>query len=143
LNLTPLFILGTTSVSLAALLRRACYRAMGRQFTFQLSIRPDHKLITWGPYAIVRHPSYVGTFAVFAGVFMTNMAKGSWIRESGVLETTAGKVAVSFGIAGMLHTVYALLSRAPVEDRLMKKEFGSEWDAWAEKVPWRVIPGIF
>ncbi|MDH7477359.1 MAG: isoprenylcysteine carboxylmethyltransferase family protein [Candidatus Bathyarchaeota archaeon] len=29
----------------------------------------NHKLITWGPYCYVRHPSYVGYFLMFFGLF--------------------------------------------------------------------------
>jgi protein-S-isoprenylcysteine O-methyltransferase Ste14 len=30
----------------------------------------DHKLVEWGPYRYVRHPSYLGYFLMFAGFFM-------------------------------------------------------------------------
>jgi protein-S-isoprenylcysteine O-methyltransferase Ste14 len=31
----------------------------------------NHKLVTWGPYRYVRHPSYLAYFLLFAGLFMT------------------------------------------------------------------------
>jgi len=31
----------------------------------------DQKLVTWGPYRYVRHPSYTGYFLMFAGLFLT------------------------------------------------------------------------
>ena len=30
----------------------------------------NHKLVTWGPYRYVRHPSYLAYFILFAGLFM-------------------------------------------------------------------------
>ena len=30
----------------------------------------DQKLVTWGPYRYVRHPSYLGYFIMFAGLFL-------------------------------------------------------------------------
>ncbi|EGO24380.1 hypothetical protein SERLADRAFT_389488, partial [Serpula lacrymans var. lacrymans S7.9] len=38
------FIIGTTLMSLAGLLRWQCYRTLGRFFTYRLSIRKDHQL---------------------------------------------------------------------------------------------------
>jgi len=32
-------------------------------------MREDHKLVTWGPYHYVRHPSYLGYFLMFSGLF--------------------------------------------------------------------------
>lgn len=31
----------------------------------------DHKLVTWGPYRYVRHPSYLGYFLMFLGLVLT------------------------------------------------------------------------
>ncbi len=30
-----------------------------------------HRLVTWGPYRFVRHPSYLGYFLMFVGLFLT------------------------------------------------------------------------
>lgn len=30
----------------------------------------DHRLVTWGPYRYVRHPSYLGYFLMFLGLFL-------------------------------------------------------------------------
>jgi len=31
----------------------------------------DHRLVTWGPYRYVRHPSYSGYFLMFMGLALT------------------------------------------------------------------------
>ncbi|KAF8837034.1 hypothetical protein BDN67DRAFT_909969, partial [Paxillus ammoniavirescens] len=44
-----------------------CYRVMGRWFTFNLALLPEHKLITSGPYTIVQYLSYTGRYLTFSG----------------------------------------------------------------------------
>jgi protein-S-isoprenylcysteine O-methyltransferase Ste14 len=34
-------------------------------------MRENHKLVTWGPYRYVRHPSYAAYFILFAGLLLT------------------------------------------------------------------------
>ncbi|KAH7884185.1 hypothetical protein F5I97DRAFT_1669120 [Phlebopus sp. FC_14] len=42
-------------------------------------------LITSGPYAVVRHPSYTGFILCVLGVLVVHGSPGSWLRTSGVL----------------------------------------------------------
>lgn len=51
-------VVGVLSTVLGGILRKWCYDALGKLFTFERSIMPKHELITDGPYAWVRHPSY-------------------------------------------------------------------------------------
>jgi len=64
---TPVFILGCTLVSLGAVIRLAAYQALGHMFTFEMSIKKDHRLVTSGPYAYVRHPGYTGVLSFVVG----------------------------------------------------------------------------
>ncbi|KAH8809481.1 hypothetical protein DL96DRAFT_1536181 [Flagelloscypha sp. PMI_526] len=57
--------LGLVLMNLMGAGRVACYAALGRMFTFQISLIRDHQLITTGPYRIVRHPSSYGYLAVY------------------------------------------------------------------------------
>ena len=38
--------------------------------------------------------------------------------------------------------VIFLIRRSFVEDKMLKKEFGKDWDEWAKNVPYNVIPYI-
>jgi protein-S-isoprenylcysteine O-methyltransferase Ste14 len=44
-------------------------RARGR-FSVSWAMPEDQKLVTWGPYRFVRHPSYSGYFLMFIGFFL-------------------------------------------------------------------------
>jgi len=43
-------------------------RALGRFMTIQIAVASDHELITIGPYARVRHPTYAGAMFLTLGV---------------------------------------------------------------------------
>ena len=68
---------------------------------------------------------------------------GSYFVESGLAGVP------SWRAAACVHTLYCaaitamLLSRAPKEDAVMKKEFGAKWEAWAEKTPYKLVPFIY
>ena len=39
------------------------------QYATSWEMSENHKLVTWGPYQYIRHPSYVAYFLMFAGLF--------------------------------------------------------------------------
>lgn len=47
-------------------------RYLGKGFSVVLRVTKDHKLITGGPYALVRHPSYLGGWITICGVAVTS-----------------------------------------------------------------------
>ena len=65
---TSLFFVGAFMVTLGGYIRYSCFQALGRLFTFEMSIRDEHELITNGPYSIVRHPSYTGALLTLIGI---------------------------------------------------------------------------
>lgn len=67
---TPLFFLGVLVTTVGAYIRWLCYRALGKMFTFEMSIRRDHRLIVDGPYSLVRHPGYTGILMTVTGIVM-------------------------------------------------------------------------
>ena len=143
IRLTPLSVVGLALVSLGTLLRRRCYQEMGPLFTGAVAIRKNHKLITSGPYSVVRHPSYSGILVVFPGLMCWFCSRGSWLRESGVLEFTAGFVFFyAFGLYLSIG-IMAGISRMGREDEELRRVFGQEWDAWARRVPYRIVPGLY
>ncbi|PPR00318.1 hypothetical protein CVT24_004605 [Panaeolus cyanescens] len=143
IRITPVFILGTILTGLGTYLRLSCYRTLGKFFTFELSIFKEHTLITCGPYAHVRHPSYSGLILTIIGHILHSAAAGSWVRESGFLDSWVGVVVSVLWVGVALAVILSLVLRIPREDALLKKEFGGEWEEWAGKVPYRLIPYIY
>ncbi|KAF9546674.1 hypothetical protein CPC08DRAFT_796687 [Agrocybe pediades] len=148
--ITPTFLLGTL-IALFGVLRVWCYRTLGKFFTFELAIVrsgpnvPRHKLVTSGPYAYVRHPSYTGMVVRVLGAWLciNSPNSGSWFIGSGLGSTLPGRVANWFvGTVGALICV-AVVLRVRVEDELLRKEFGREWEAWKGRVRWAMVPGIY
>lgn len=48
-----------------------------------------------------------------------------------------------FSTVGMLGHLGVTLGRMKMEDAALRAQFGKEWDDWAKRVPYSVIPGIY
>lgn len=97
-------------------------RTLGKFFTATVQIVDGHRVIKHGPYAIVRHPSYLGAWATFIGFgLFLNVPFG----------TVFG--AVSIGMAYIL--------RISVEEKTLLAAFGPEYADYRTKVK-AIIPGI-
>ncbi|KAI0042245.1 ICMT-domain-containing protein, partial [Auriscalpium vulgare] len=139
----PLFLLGCLCTLASGVLRLECYRALGPLFTFEITLRADHKLVTRGPYAYVRHPSYAGVVLGVVGTLLLHFGPGSWFRAVGLLGTSAGWWFAALWTAMETYVLTSILARAPTEDAMLREQFKEEWDTWAARVPYRVFPGIY
>ncbi|KAF9483414.1 hypothetical protein BDN70DRAFT_960801 [Pholiota conissans] len=141
--LSPTSILGLLSLLLGATIRALAYREMGRHFTFHVALLKDHRLVTTGPYAVVRHPGYTGGALSFLGMLLWYAARGAWMRESGVCGCVwAWPFLVPVG-AVLCLPFASMWRRMPREDELLRKEFGREWEEWAANVRWRIVPYVY
>ncbi|KAI0647934.1 hypothetical protein C8Q79DRAFT_999456 [Trametes meyenii] len=144
IRITPAFTLGWVLMMGGGLLRVLCYRTLGNQFTFEITIRKGHRLVTNGPYSVVRHPSYTALTLVVLGNFMCFFASGSWVRECDIMDTLIGKLFVAAWAGEMLHPPAVMIwARVEAEDKLLRNEFGGEWEAWAKNTPYVLIPGVY
>jgi len=142
IKLTPTTIFATVLVVLGASLRYWCFHEMGRHFTLHITLLKNHKLITTGPYSIVRHPSYTGLVFMLIGKVIWYWARGSWLRESMGYQIKAAWVVFAPVMYVVLLVFVMIARRLAAEDVILKGEFGKEWDEWAEKVPYQLFPGI-
>ncbi|VDC04856.1 unnamed protein product [Peniophora sp. CBMAI 1063] len=139
--ISPLFIFGVAFALCGALVRLWSYRALGVQFTFQLSLLKEHKLVITGPYAYVRHPSYTALVTTLLGILVCELSPGSWYVETRAFNSPLGKGMALTAIC-CFAIVLSVASRAPKEDQLLSERFGREWKEWEKRVPYRYIPGI-
>ncbi len=82
------------------------------------SMPDDHKLVTWGPYKHLRHPSYLGYFLMFFGLFAL------WPNFFTLIPLVA--------IPGYLCVTFQ-------EERLLVQRFGEEYVEYQEKTG-RFVP---
>ena len=120
-TISPMFMCGVGMMYASVILRVWCYKALGSLFTFEITIRPDHKLITSGPYAIVRHPSYTAIVFMGIGATLAVFCPGSYVYECGMMSTPVGGILVVW-VAVSVYTVVSLLRRGRIEDAGLGKE---------------------
>ena len=61
-------VVGVVLAWCGILIRLAAKRALGRFFVGAIVIQDDHRVVTAGPYAVVRHPGYAGSLIAFFGL---------------------------------------------------------------------------
>ena len=144
LSLSPIFLTGVVLLVVGAMMRQACYDTLGKFFTFQLAVFKGHKLVTTGPYSLVRHPSYMAFLVARAELFVVQVFPGSYVCKSGLLAGEWSMIGIGIWEAWILSLVFEIVVLQVLrEDAVLKKEFGTEWEAWAKKTPYRLIPYIY
>ena len=143
IHITPLWLLGCILLHMGSSIRLACYRALGKHFTWELAVTKDQKLVTTGPYAVVRHPSYVGSLLNGIGMVLLHFAPGSWFAECVGWRTWPVSLMAAAWATWCLSVPAMLMARVKNEDRVLKAEFGPEWERYATATPYRLLPGIY
>lgn len=115
-------VLGATMIVGGLIFRICSIRHLGRYFTATVQIVDDHHLITGGPYAIVRHPSYLGAYVAIVGVGV-------------YLHTLVGTIAAAVLMAG------AYFYRIRVEETALGKVFGIDYIVYQQTTP-AIVPHL-
>ena len=90
--------------------------------TVRIQCDQDHRVVDQGPYAIVRHPGYVGFALIFGAI---PFLLGSWS---------------AFAPTGLL--IITMLVRTQLEDRTLRAELEG-YEDYARRVKYRLLPGIW
>ncbi|KAG2131642.1 hypothetical protein DEU56DRAFT_889605 [Suillus clintonianus] len=140
---SPAFLAGSLAVAIGGALRLYCMSTLGRFWSFQLSVRNEHRLVTSGPYSVVRHPSYTGFLLQCVGIIFMYGSQGSWMRQSGILQVPFVQVLVAINFLLVVTGVWVSISRPAEEDKMLQRALGKEWENWAERVEYRLLPGVY
>jgi protein-S-isoprenylcysteine O-methyltransferase Ste14 len=145
-------VAGATFAIAGTAFRLSAYRTLGRHFTFELALLQSHRLVTAYPYNIVRHPSYTGYLATMAGASLVLSTRDGWMRAAlfpwlASAHATPAKMAVAglgaLGVAMYTFVTVMFFSRMGAEDKMLRKRFGAQWDAWASRVSYKIVPFVF
>jgi protein-S-isoprenylcysteine O-methyltransferase Ste14 len=101
----------------------AAVRTLGKQWSLAARVLEGHKLVTEGPYSVVRNPIYTGMFGM---LLATGLAISHWL---GLLIAI---VLFAIGTSIRVHS----------EERLLREAFLEEFERYARKVP-AVVPFLF
>ena len=113
---------GVAVCAAGGVLRIVPVYVLKNRFSGLVAIQQDHRLETRGIYGLIRNPSYLGMIVTSLG----------WVLafRSGV------------GVLAALSLLIPLLARIRAEERLLRKHFGGEYDAYVART-WRLLPGIY
>ena len=114
---------GIVLIICGALLRRACWAALGESFTGVVQVKPDQAVVQRGPYRLVRHPSYTAAFLMFGGL---GLALDSWI---------------SLGVLLLVH-VYLYGKRVAAEEAALVTTLGDTYRDYMSRTK-RYIPFVY
>jgi protein-S-isoprenylcysteine O-methyltransferase Ste14 len=113
-----LLVAGSTLLTVGLVLGLAGRIALGRSYrvstTLGVALAPDARLVTSGPFALVRHPMYVGLSLAAVGA---SLLYRTWATLA------------------MVAQIPVLVARARREDRLLERTFGDDWRGYARRVP--------
>ena len=95
---------------------------LGKFFSEAIRIKPEHELITSGPYRFIRHPIYLGEILYFISI-----------------PVIFGSI---YGFIVMLFLIPMLIHRMCVEERALVSRFGQEYIEYTQKTK-KLIPCIY
>jgi len=120
---TALFLLGIGLILLGVAFRWYAIRTLGAYFTRDVAVAADQRVMQSGPYRLIRHPSYTGTFITMLGV---GVATSNWLSLLSLLVCV---------LAGHLY-------RVRIEERALAQTIGQPYLEYMRRTK-RFIPGLF
>jgi len=106
----------------ALVLMRASLNHLGKQWSLKARVLDDHKMVTDGPYGLVRHPIYT---AMLAMLVANTLLFHNWIGA----------------IPAFICFFVGTWMRVKSEEKLLSETFGKEFEEYRKRVP-AIIPGL-
>ncbi len=105
-------------------LRLWAIQQAGAAFIPHVKVDSKHKLVTAGPYAYSRHPSYLGTLVSYLGIAV-------------LFGSVIGAVALAVLV------IPTMIFRIFKEEQLLSQRFGEAWKKYENQTPWRLMPRVW
>jgi protein-S-isoprenylcysteine O-methyltransferase Ste14 len=106
---------------LGSLGRRWCWRTLGGWFTGTVAVSDGQRVVSTGPYRLIRHPSYSAAMVMYVGI---GLCMRNWLSLAAMIVLPL--------------TSYAY--RIAVEERALMEELGSPYEEYMRRtkrlVPW-------
>jgi protein-S-isoprenylcysteine O-methyltransferase Ste14 len=99
-----------------------CRSILGRFWTAETTVKPDHQIVDRGPYGVVRHPIYLAASAQYLGTALVFPAW--WLIAAALV------VIVSYGL------------KANLEDEYLARTLAGYTD-YRRRVKYRLLPGVW
>jgi protein-S-isoprenylcysteine O-methyltransferase Ste14 len=116
LALQPLAaIVGIALAAAGLALHVRARRALGVLWSSAIAVRPGQPIVTGGPYALVRHPIYLGVLLLTAGTLLAHPSIATICIAAGLTVGVAVKI--------------------PAEERALRAAYGESWTRYAASVP--------
>ena len=117
------FAVGAAIGWLGLLLRWWSVVTLGKYFTTVVMTTSDQVVVSRGPYAVLRHPSYTGLLAAFLGA---GLVYGNWVGTG----------------ASFLSILFAVVYRLLREERAMAEALGEAYSDFAKNRA-RLVPFVW
>lgn len=96
---------------------------LGRFFTVDVAIAPDHRVVSDGPYRFVRHPSYAGALLSFLGL---GILLHNWLAA----------------LVLVVPVLLAFLWRISVEEKALGAALGTAYAQYVQRTK-RLVPFLY
>lgn len=104
------------------LIRWSAITTLGKYFTFNITVQPNHHLVETGIYKYIRHPSYTGLILIFCGM---GFYFSNWLSL----------LLLGIPISGVLaYRIY-------IEEKVLHQAFGKLYEQYCAKTK-RLIPKV-
>ena len=115
--------IGLMLFALGAAVRVLARRTLGRFFTYEITIKKEHRLVTHGIYRSIRHPLYTGILLLWFGAALALQSLIGFLLALALL-------------------VPALAVRMRKEEAFLGTQFGAEYRDYMRRTR-RLVPFVF
>ncbi|MGA7675651.1 MAG: isoprenylcysteine carboxylmethyltransferase family protein [Rhizomicrobium sp.] len=119
----PVFYVAIGLFWAGIVLRLWAILTLGRFFRTAVLVLEEHRLVTTGPYRLLRHPAYSGGLLTIAGL---GLAMGNWVSALGA----------------PLCVLIAYAWRIYVEEKALRARFGAAFEEHRRRT-WAVMPFVW